>query len=94
MTDPENEDGGEFNIEVTPPLPVMLNDGDFAVLDADYLDVSLESQGVLAILHSLERGQWVLIGRGGDGEPYTQTWERIGADTDAAKPRGKLKPVN
>ena len=83
----------DIQVESGSAAPVMLADGDLAVLDADYLDTSLEAVGVLAIMHSTERGQWVLIGRGGEGEPYTQTWERIGADADA-KPRGKLKPVN
>ena len=77
--------------EVEAERPLLMGDGDFMVLDPDYLDPACEAVGVLAILHSLDRGQWVLMGRGGEGEPYTQTWEAVGAEAKNGK---RLRPVN
>jgi hypothetical protein len=71
--------------------PFLLSDGECMVFDAEYLDPETESVGVLAVQFSLDRGLWVLMGRGGDGEPYTQSWEAIGTESRAGK---RLRPVN
>jgi hypothetical protein len=87
-------DDPEIDLEITEAeqeTSYAIHDGDLLVMDPEYLDRTCEAQGVLAIQHSIERGSWVLIGRGGDGEPYTQVWERIGDEPSTAK---RLRPVS
>lgn len=79
--------------EAEDERPFVLSDGDCMVFDTEYLDTETESVGVLAVQFSVDRGLWALIGRGGDGEPYTQTWEAIGADVKVGKPSARLRPV-
>ena len=91
MTEPDNE---AVTTEQAAP-PVILGDGELCVFDPDYFDPEVEATGVLAIQHSVERGTWVLIGRGGDGSPYTRKWESVEIEPEAAsRPRGRLRPVN
>lgn len=73
--------------------PFIVGDGDLWVRDPDYLDPENQAQGALAAMNSVERGQWVLLGSGGDGtdRPYTQTWQRIGPEKGKETPN--LRPI-
>jgi hypothetical protein len=56
MTDLEDEDA-----DLTDERPVMLGDGDCFVVDVDYLDPSVEYEGIRAI-QLREGGLYILIG--------------------------------
>lgn len=86
-TEPEEE---IEELEGSPETRVGLADGDFVVLDPDYLDPRGEAQGVLALLHSIERGQWVLIGKG-EGDGYSQEWVAVGAKADKKPGLSRVK---
>jgi len=51
MTDPENEEGGELDVELTLPDPVILMDDTVWVPDPDALHPDAEAEGLLALLY-------------------------------------------
>lgn len=81
--------GIEFAVE---DASVLLHDGSCWVEDPEYLDRSLEAQGVLAMQFSLDRGLWILFGEG-EGPDYRQEWRAV-ADLPPQGKRGSLKTVN
>ena len=61
------------------------------VFDPDYVDLSAEATGVLAIQWTVERGLWALIGSYDEAGKYSQGWVEVGRSQE---PRAKLRPVN
>lgn len=51
MTGPENEEGGELDVELTLPDPVILMDDTVWVPDPDALHPDAEAEGLLALLY-------------------------------------------
>lgn len=51
MADPENEDGGEFDVELTLPDPVILMDDTAWIPDPDALHPEAQAEGVLALVY-------------------------------------------
>lgn len=51
MTDPENEEGSEIDVELTLPDPVILMDDTVWVPDPDALHPDAEAEGLLALLY-------------------------------------------
>ena len=51
MTDPENEEGSELDVELTLPDPVILMDDTVWVPDPDALHPDAQAEGVLALVY-------------------------------------------
>ena len=51
MADPENEEGGELDVELTLPDPVTLMDDTAWIPDPDALHPGAQAEGVLALLY-------------------------------------------
>lgn len=77
----ETELDGE--LEMLPITEVSLNDGSCWVMDPDCLAPECEAVGVLAMQYSEQRGLWILVGAGGDGEKYTQAWKSVAGQAGA-----------
>lgn len=75
--------------ETEDERPFSLGDGDCIVFDPAYLDTETESEGVLAVQWSSERGLWSLVGRHADSGQYEQVWLQAGAPTGK-----RLRPVS
>lgn len=51
MADPENEESGELDVELTLPDPVVLMDDTAWIPDPDALHPDAQAEGVLALLY-------------------------------------------